>query len=127
MLYQLFLVGVLEKCLNKDSNTILLATPYLTNAKDLINDPDFIEGEKFRKLSILFNLKWANKERNYDSTILRYLKSLNTEKRINLYNIIRENRCDFDDFYDDIDITLKRQMNMQDCVKKLKLERGVRI
>ncbi len=75
MIYQLFLVGLLEKCLNPKSNTILLGTPYLTNLKDITNDANFINDPYFRKLSILFNLKWAKKEKNYDTTILSYLKN----------------------------------------------------
>lgn len=38
MLYQLFLVCVLEKCLESKNKAILIGTPYITNIKDIVTN-----------------------------------------------------------------------------------------
>lgn len=124
MAYQLFLVGVIEKCLNPNSKTILLGTPYLTNIRDITKDNNFIEDEIFRKLVILFNIKWSKKEKNYDETILTYLKNMGVNKRNQLYEIICNPIKTECDFFAETEYVLKRQLNMQECIKKLKMERG---
>lgn len=123
MIYQLFLVGVIEKCLNPNSMTILFGTPYITNIRSIINDPNFISDEVFRKLAILFNLKWSQKEKNYDTTILKYLKRMSPEKRNQMYGIINKERIGNNTLYNDMRELLLQQMNMQECVKQLKKER----
>ena len=123
MLYQLFLVGVVEKCLNKNSNTILLGTPYITNIKNIINEEKFINEEIFRKLTILFNLKWSKKERNYDETILSYLKNIDIEKRKEIYDIICTQVDSQKNFFETTNDILNNQFNMQKCINKMKLER----
>lgn len=123
MIYQLFLVSVLEKCLDPNNNTILIGTPYITNIKDILKNPDFINNEELRKLFILFNTKWQKKEILYDTTILKYLNKISNEKREQLYDIINMPIKQEIDFYSDVDKVLKNQLNMQESVKKLKLER----
>ena len=123
MIYQLFLVSAIEKCLAPDNNTILIGTPYITNIKDILKNSSFIDNEELRKLFIIFNTKWAKKEILYDETILKYLNRLSDEKRKQLYDIINiplENNVDF---YEDVDSALRNQLNMQNGIKKLKMER----
>lgn len=120
MLYQLFLVGLLEKCLQPENKTILLGTPYLTNIKDIVNNPNFIQDKYFQKLAVIFNLKWNKKEKDYDQTILKYLKGLYYQKRIDLYNIATQESICIDNFVLNTDNILQKQMNMQECIKKLK-------
>lgn len=60
MLYQLFLVGVLEKCLEPKNKAILIGTPYITNIKDIVTNPYFIDDEELRKLFIIFSTKKRN-------------------------------------------------------------------
>lgn len=124
MIYQLFLTFVLEKCLNQKSNTFLLGTPYITNIKDIYNEHDFINDEYLRKLFVLFSMKWQKKEIIYDNTILRYLKNISPDKRKNLYDIINREykfNCNFSD-YKNLELMLKKQINMQETVKTLKIE-----
>lgn len=123
MLYQLFLVSVLEKCLSPKNNTILIGTPYITNIKDILNNQNFIDDEQLRKLFIIFNTKWAKKEIIYDESILKYLNKMSIEKRIQLYDIINRVIQNNTDFLSDTKTILKSQLNMQESVKKLKLER----
>lgn len=119
MMYQLFLVGLLEKCIKPDSKTILLGTPYLTNVKTIINSSNFIQDDKFRKLAILFNLKWPKKEKDYDESILRYLRKIGENERNNLYDIVNKGVSEELDFYAQISAILNNNMNMQKCIKML--------
>lgn len=123
MIYQLFLVSVLEKCLSPNNNTILIGTPYITNIKDILKNPNFINDEELRKLFILFNTKWQKKEILYDETILKYLNKISNEKRVKLYDIINMPIEQNIDFYNDVEKILKSQLSMQESVKRLKLER----
>ena len=123
MLYQLFLVAVIEKCLFPKNHTILLGTPYISNIRSILQNPNFIDNEELRKLFILFNTKWQKKEVLYDETILTYLNKISSIKRNILYSIINTSIKEGDNFYNDVENVLKRQLNMQECVKKLKLER----
>ncbi|MBE6140975.1 MAG: hypothetical protein E7172_05565 [Firmicutes bacterium] len=123
MVYQLFLVSVLEKCLVPNNNTILIGTPYITNIKDILKNPNFINDEELRKLFIIFNTKWQKKEILYDETILKYLNKISNEKRKQLYDIINMPIKQKFDFYSDLEKTLKNHLNMQESVKRLKLER----
>lgn len=123
MLYQLFLVGIVEKCLKPDSKTILLGTPYITDIKKITDDKDFIDDEILRKLGVLFNLKWSKKEKNYDNSILKFLNNISEEKKQHLYDIISRKREYSCLFYEDVNENLMHQMNMQECVKTLKKER----
>lgn len=119
MIYQLFLVSVLEKCLTPENNTILIGTPYITNIKNILQNPNFIDNEELRKLFILFNTKWQKKEILYDETILTYLKKLSSDKRKQLYEIINMPIEENNDFYKNIEKILKKQLNMQESIKKL--------
>lgn len=123
MLYQLFLVSVLEKCLKPENKTILIGTPYITNIKDVINNPNFIDNEKLRKLFIMFSIKWQKKEIVYDDSILKYLNKLSSDKLSILYDIINIPIIETSDFYSDIEGIIKNYFNMQESIKKLKLER----
>ena len=123
MIYQLFLVSVLEKCLCPENNTILLGTPYITNIKNILHDSRFINNSQLRKLFVLFNTKWQKKEILYDETILTYLNKMSVEKRSQLYDIINTSLKDGSDFYNDAETILKKHLNMQEAIKKLKLER----
>lgn len=122
MLYQLFLVRVLEKCLAKENKTIIIGTPYLTNIKEILNNLYFIDDNILRKLFIIFNTKWQKKEILYDESTLKYLNKLSLSKRKELYDIINM-RVLFDYDLLNLEKVLKEKFNMQESVKKLKLER----
>lgn len=85
------------------NNTILIGTPHITNIKSILQNPNFID--------------------NYDETILTYLKKISSDKRRKLYDIINMPIVENNDFYNDTEEILKKQLNMQEGVKKLKLER----
>lgn len=122
MIYQLFLVSVLEKCLSPQNDTILIGTPYITNIKNILENPDFIQNEQLRKLFIIFNMRWAKKQLLYDESILKYLKTMEREKRNHLYDIINRKYINTS-FFDDTETVLRNQLNMQESIKQLRLER----
>ena len=123
MVYQLFLVGVLEKCLQNDSKTVLLGTPYIDNLKQISDNPNFLENNTFRKLAILFSMKWKNKNIKIDDTILKYLKKLTNADLELLYSIICNGNGINTNLVEGVDYIIKNQFNMQNSVKVLKRER----
>lgn len=48
---------------------------------------------------------------------------MSSEKRKQLYDIINMPIKENDEFYNSIEVVLKQQLNMQEDIKKLKLER----
>lgn len=123
MVYQLFLVGVLDKCLQYDSKTILLGTPYIDNLKQISANPNFLGSNTFRKLAILFSMKWKNKNIKIDDTILKFLKKLTDDDIELLYSIICTGGDISPDLKTSIDYIIRNQFNMQNSIKALKRER----
>ena len=50
-------------------------------------------------------------------------KKISSDKRKQLYDIMNMPIVENSNFYNDTEEMLKKQLNMQECVKKLKLER----
>ncbi len=48
---------------------------------------------------------------------------MSSEKRKQLYDIINISIVENSEFYNEIEIIIKHQLNMQESIKKLKLER----
>ncbi len=122
-IYQLFLTGVLERCLVNESKTILLATPYIDNLKNIVDNPLFINNPQFRKLAILLSIRWKNKNIMVDETLLKFLKKLNDDDLNLLYSIVCTRNNVEEEFFANIEGIIKDQFNMQNNIKALKRER----
>lgn len=120
MSYQLFLVGLLEKCFNPNPQTILLGTPYIDNIKDITQNQYFKCDNLFRKISVLLSLRSRNKNVRIDDTVLKYLLNLSEEDLKDLYGILCSSNEIKDDFIDNVENIMKNQFNMQKNIKKLK-------
>ncbi len=118
-LYQLYYTCLLEKCLNPNANTIPLATPFLTGLNNVSSSVTSKDEELTKKLGILFNLKWARKEKEYDNTIFTYLAKLSLLKKEKLYNILTEELFRKTNLNQDLSLALKR-FNMQNTINKMK-------
>lgn len=126
MSYQLFLVGMLEKCFCPDSRTILLGTPYIENIKNILENPKFINDDIFRKLSIIFSMKWQSKNVKIDDTVLKCLKKLTEEDLKLLYSVVCNKDEVKENFIDSTNDIIKYQFNMQKSLNKMKKERNIK-
>lgn len=70
----------------------------------------------------LFNTKWQ-KKKYYMMKQYLHIKKISSDKRKQLYDIMNMPIVENSNFYNDTEEMLKKQLNMQECVKKLKLER----
>lgn len=118
-LYQLFVVGMLEKCFDKTNNTILLATPYL-NISNKEEEKLLEERILSLKLFIIFNQKWAKKENAFNTSLLKYLNSMNVQKKQQLYDLVLTSKEDEKELYSLLHETLNSDFNFQNSTKTLK-------
>ena len=87
-LYQLYMVGMLEKCFKNNSNTVCLATPYLAHSN---KQEELVNRKISLKIYSLLVLKWAKKDNVFDESLLKYINTMNVEKKQILYDIILSN------------------------------------
>lgn len=119
-LYQLYMVGMLEKCFNKKSNTICLATPYLEYSPNEIELKNRIMS---LKIFSLLGLKWAKKENRFDNSLLNYINTMNIEKKQMLYDILIENIETTSDISEDLRVVLTKKYNFQNSNNELRRRR----
>lgn len=120
-LYQLFMVALLEKCFDNQGKTICLATPYL-NILDKTINKELEERIISLKIFTLLNQKWSRKENTFDEGLLKYLNSMNIEKKQQLYEIIlKENETS--DIEQSLKTVLLKEINRQNLNQELKRRR----
>lgn len=84
MMYQLFVVGLIDKILRPEDDTILLGTPIILNSNKFLNEN--IE-PRVASLAIALNMCCNKKEKEFDNGILRKLYKTNEKKlRFNIFN-----------------------------------------
>jgi len=119
-LYQLYMVGMLEKCFKNDANTVCLATPYLEHS----NRQDELLNRKISlKIYSLLVLKWAKKDNIFDESLLKYINSMNVEKKQLLYEIVLSEIDNEDDIVEDLRKVLTKKYNFQNASMELKRRR----
>lgn len=119
-LFQLYMVLMLERCFNNETKTIGIATPYINIPNNDI-EKELENRVLSLKLFTLFNLKWGKKENNVDVGLIRYLNSMNVEKKQQLYDIIMEkNMMNADEV---IIKTLLNDFNFQNANNELRRRR----
>lgn len=119
-LYQLYMVGMLEKCFRDNSDTICLATPYL----EYSNKQDELLNRKMSlKIYSLLVLKWAKKDNIFDESLLKYINSMNVEKKQLLYDILLSEIGDEKDLVTELRKTLTKKYNFQNASMELKRRR----
>lgn len=119
-LYQLYMVGMLEKCFNDNPDTICLATPYL----EYSDRQDELLGRRLSlKIYSLLVLKWAKKDNVFDESLLKYINSMNVEKKELFYNIILDEINCNNDINEDLRNVLTKKYNFQNANMELKRRR----
>lgn len=116
-LYQLYMVGMLEKCFNNHSNTICLATPYL----EFSERQEELENRVLSlKMFAILVMKWGKKNNTFDSSLLKYINSMNVEKKQKLYDILLEEIDTKENISDDLRLVLTKKYNLQNSINVLK-------
>lgn len=120
-LYQLYLVTLLEKCFSNEGQTISLATPYFN-----LSDKNLEKELDGRILSLqlfsIFNQKWSKKENVFDEGLLKFINTMNVEKKEMLYRIVMEEVKDSDMLLS-LKKILREDFNLQNANKVLKRRR----
>lgn len=96
--YQMYLLNYLNNIIG-GKEICFVANPYMDQSSEL--DP-LIEyektmGEIYKKLFILYNLKWKRKNCEWSKSVINYLDKTSTTRRNNLYKVILESAKKFDE------------------------------
>lgn len=119
-LFQLYMVGMLDKCFNPSSNTVCLATPYLENS---IKQNELENRELSLKIFSLLVLKWAKKDNIFDESLLKFINSMNVKKKQMLYDILLEEIDINNNTKEDLRTVLTKKYNFQKVNSELKRRR----
>lgn len=120
-LYQLFMVAMLEKCFDNQGKTICLATPYL-NVENKSKELELEDRIVSLKIISLLSQKWSKKENSFDEGLLKYINSMNVEKKQMLYELIIE-EIEQMEIENELKLILTKKINMQNLNKELKRRR----
>ena len=122
-LFAMFLMNYISK-ISSNKDLYFVATPYLNvdlnKAWDEYNSNELKE---FKKLLLLYNLRWKNKNCNWDESISCYLNNISNTKLKNLYLSMIVNSKDYlnyDDISYSINNLLNKSTNMQNNIKIMK-------
>lgn len=119
-LYQLYLTGIFDKCLNNDSNTVLLATPIINKINDYDYASESLDDALTKKLAVIFNISWGLKNKNFDENILNKLKRTPYERKEQMWNAIVNGMYDDEEYIKTISNVLRRGFNQQEITKSLR-------
>lgn len=118
-MYQLYLVGLLEKSLREESKTVLVGTPFLTGLNALPSSISSEEQLLVKKIGILMNIKWFRKEKEYEDSIFKGIAKLPLEKKRELLYNLKEEIKVHQSLEKDLATAMKR-FNMQEQLRILK-------
>jgi len=122
-IYQLYMTGILEQCLNNHSKTLFIGTPIINNINENNYLGSSLDDVITRKLAVIFNVTWGAKVKNFDVSLLMKLKKIPYERKQKIYDIITNMNLNDDDFYEMMDFVLRKQFNYQEVLKVLKRSR----
>jgi len=120
-LYEMFISNYINNIFG-NKNLHFIATPYLTNNEniDLADKILSKDNPLYKKLSILYSLKWKYKTLNWNNGILELLNKLTSEELIELYNIILNLSYNEQANIDNIINNLLTDINLNKNIKTLK-------
>jgi len=120
MMYQLFVVGLINKILRPTDETILLGAPIILNSNKYLLEP---MDPKVASLSIILNMCYNNKEKEFDTGILRKLYKTSEENLELIYQYVIQPPDKNMEFYEEINYILRNNFNSQKVLKKIKNRR----
>lgn len=120
----MYLMNYLAK-LTSDKRICFLATPYIRTKKANDFDNYFLKDvDVYKKLFILYNLKWKQKDCLLSESIIKFLDNTSETKLNNLYKTILTNADEyFINSYglaEQINLFLERGTNQQENIKTMK-------
>lgn len=123
-LYEMYISNYINNVFN-EKKVHYIATPYLTNSENI----DFFEkifskdNAIYKKLSILYSLKWKYKTLNWNNGILEILNKLNYNEINDLYNFVINIPYNFNNDIESIINELLKSININNNIKSLKISR----
>lgn len=120
-LYEMFISNYINNIIG-NKKVHYIATPYLTN-KENINFEEKIfsnENSLYKKMAILYNLKWKYQTSNWNNGILSILNKLSDEDLKELYNILLSLPVDLSFGMEDVINSLLNDINLTSNIKRLK-------
>lgn len=122
--YQLYMTGIIERCLNNFAKTLFIRTPIINGVNESYYETGDVESLLddilTRKLAIILNISWKSKVKNYDIELLNKLKRMPYTRKLEIYNAICNPKIDGEKFYDIMQEVLRWQFNYQEIIKSLK-------
>lgn len=124
-LYEMFISNYLNNLLN-NKNVHYIATPYFTNNENInFKEKIFSKNDAlYKKMCILYNMKWKYKTLNWNNGILELLNKLNDIELSELYNIIMNLSYDKNDNVNSIINNILFDINLNKNIKILKKEKN---
>lgn len=122
-LYQMYILNYLNGIVS-GTPICFIANPYMNNSStNILEQYEKTQNDIYKKLFILYNLKWRNKNCDWSSSVIEYLSTISTTRRNNLYEVIRNCRTKFNedakiDVY--LESILTRGINMQINIEESK-------
>lgn len=84
-LFLIYLINYISK-ITSHKNLIFVVTPYLSvDLKKAKKQYDLVELKEYKRLLVLYNLKWKNKDCKWSDSNFEYLKNISKTKIKNLY------------------------------------------
>lgn len=120
-LFEMFILNYINN-ISGEKNLNFIATPYMNKTElDIFYELNKFDDELYKKIALLYTLKWKNKNCDWDSTIFKGVARLGNENRIDLYEIITSGFTeDINDITKYINDYLLRHISMQKNIKTLK-------
>lgn len=123
-IYQLYMTGIIERCLNRNAKTLFIGTPIINGVNEsyyeTVSEENILNDILTRKLAIILNISWKTKVKDYDMKLLDKLKRMPYTRKLAIYNAICNPKIDGKDFYDIMQEVLRWQFNYQEITKSLK-------
>ncbi len=124
-IYQMYLLNYFNKIIS-NREICFVANPYMKDSK-MINplaEYEKTSDEIFKKLLILYNLKWRKKTCEWSPTIIDFLSNISTTRRNNLYKVIQNCGNKFNEHEMPLDVYIENiflnGINMQTNISESK-------
>lgn len=123
---QMYLLNYLNNITRKDE-LYFVANPYVSNAAniDLLSEYEKTNDEYYKKLFILYNLRWKQKDCVWSKSVIDYLSNISNTRRLNLYKTILLSRKTYEESNTPLDVYLEKILingtNMQKNIVDAKM------
>lgn len=121
--HQLLKMFIMNYINNISSNQRLtfVAHPYISDVEGINQQEEYDKctDEFYKKLFILYNLKWNKKTSGYSESVIKYLSNISNTRRENIYKAIIElsqNTSNFDELDNYINKMIIDSVNMQENI-----------